>query len=222
MKKQVWFFEKVDLYEILCPHKYADHIKDHPLDAFRKNDFLFLPSQLASEIYLVAEGKVKIGYYDEEGNEFVKAFLGKGEIFGEISYLGDKQHRDFAQVVSAQAQICKMNAERARILARDYVPFALAIHRKIADNVQLLERRLEILFYKDIRQRLLELLKDLALLHGTDANGWTAHGLTQMDLASLIGTSRKSVSSLLNEMKRKGEVDLERGKFKILDLQINE
>ena len=75
---------------------------------------------------------------------------------------------------------------------------------------------------KDIRQRLLELLKDLQGLYGVDQEGWVKHGLTQQDLASLIGTSRKSVSSLLNEMKRIGEVDLGRGKFKLLSLQISE
>lgn len=217
MDKQIWYFEGVDLYHILCPYKYDRHIKQHPLSSYQKDDFIFLPNEMAKEIYLVADGKVKIGYYDEEGNEYVKAYLGRGELLGEISYLGEKPHRDFAQCVMEGTEICKMSAERARKLARDYVPFAMEIHRRIANNVERLERRLEILFYKDARKRLAELLKDLNDMYGdgADHNGWIQHGLTQQEMASLIGSSRKTVSLLLNEFEREGVLVLKAGKFQL-------
>ncbi|MEL6697823.1 MAG: Crp/Fnr family transcriptional regulator [Bacteroidota bacterium] len=218
MDKSVWYFEEVDLYNILCPYKYDRHIKHHPLTHYNKDDFIFMPDELASEIYLVAEGKVKVGYYDEKGNEYVKAYLGKGELLGEISYLGKKRHKDFAQCVTPETQICRMSSDKARELARDYVPFAMEIHKKIADNVQRLERRLEILFYKDARKRLEELIKDLYLMYeaSENKNGWTHHGLTQQELASLIGSSRKTVSLLLNEFEREGMLKLGNGKFQLL------
>jgi CRP-like cAMP-binding protein len=217
MEKKLWYFEEVDLYQILCPYKYDRHIRDHRLAQYNKNDFIFLPDTLASEIYLVAEGRVKIGYYDEEGNELVLAYLGRGEIMGEVAYLGKERCREFAQVMTARARICKMSAEKARELARDYVPFSLALHKKIADRILLLERRLEILFYKDVRRRLLELLKDLAELYPCpQGQSWTAHGLTQQELACLIGASRKTVSLLLNELEKEGCIELASGKFRLL------
>ena len=63
MTKRIWFFEEVNLYDILCPHKYKDYLKDHPLDLYNKMDFLFLPDDTAKEIFLIANGKIKIGYY---------------------------------------------------------------------------------------------------------------------------------------------------------------
>ncbi|MCI4670368.1 MAG: Crp/Fnr family transcriptional regulator [Bacteroidia bacterium] len=223
MNKKIWFFEEVDLYNILCPYKYDKHIRQHPLKAYEKNDFIFMPNEIASQIYLVAEGKVKVGYYDAEGNEHIKAYLGKGELLGETSYLGSNFHKDFAQVVSTETRICKMSSEKARELARDYVPFAIEIHKKIAQNVQRLERKLEILFYKDARKRLEELLKDLSIAHYSDEkdNPWITHGLTQQEMASLIGCSRKTVSLLLNEFEREGLIELKNGQFRYVHQMTN-
>lgn len=218
MAKNVWYLEEVDLYNILCPYKMANHLKTHPYIQFRKDDFIFLPDDTARDIYLIADGKVKVGYYDEKGNEYVKAYLHKGELLGEIAYLGSGKHKDFAQSVKNDTRICRMSAEKARELSRDYVPFALEIHKKIADNVQRLERKLEILFFKETRRRLEELLKDLYKMYKQEGNpaAWITHDLTQEELASLIGTSRKTVSLLLNEFEREGLIELKSGKFKFL------
>lgn len=218
MDKKIWYFEDIDLYNILCPYKLDHHLQHHPLASFNKGDFLFLPDDIASEIFLIAEGKVKIGYYDMRGNEYIKAYLGRGELLGEIAYLSNQKHKDFAQCTSNGTKICRMSAERARELSRDYVPFALEIHKKIADNIQRLERKLEILFFKDVRIRLKELLKDLYDMNDKEGNNkyWITHGLTQEEMASLIGTSRKTVSLLLNEFEREGKIQLGPGKFKFL------
>lgn len=218
--KQIWYFDEVDLFEVLCPYKYADHVRNNPPRSYHKNDFLFLPNETAKEIYLVVNGKVKVGYYDDEGNEFVKTYLSKGEILGEMAFLGQQAHHDFAQIAEEGTQVCKMSVEKARELARDYVPFSLEIHKKIGDNVRKLERRLEILFFKDSTKRLTELLKDLTEVYGKPCPKGkgilVAHGLTQQEMASLIATSRKTVAITLNEFEREGKIELGLGKFWLL------
>ncbi|MDX1907076.1 MAG: Crp/Fnr family transcriptional regulator [Bacteroidia bacterium] len=217
MKSSIWYFEGVDLYHILCPYKYEKHLKDHPLSRYNKHEFIFMPHEVAQDIYLIAEGKVKIGVYDEAGNELILAYLGKGEIMGEMAYLGKGQRREFAQAMQAGTKICKMSAEKAQELSRDYVPFSLELNKKIADRIILLERRLEILFYKDVRRRLLELMKDLTTLYPCPKEpGWVHHGLTQQEIGSLIGASRKTVSLLLNELEKEGTILLALGRFKPL------
>ena len=202
MDKPIWFFEEVDLYEILCPYKYSDHIKQHPLANYNKNDFLFMTGDIVREIYLVTTGKVKISFYDDEGNEQVLAFLGRGEILGEMALFGSSRHKEFAQIVQDGTMICKLRLEKAQELARDYVPFSLTITKRFSDKVQRLERRLQILLFKDARQRLVEFLKDLC----TDVGKPYRTGvkieldITQSDIASLIGISRKTVSLLFSDL----------------------
>lgn len=220
MLKEVWFLDKMDFYKILCPRKYGDHLKTHPLDTYRKMDFLFLQEDNAREIFLVDQGKVKIGYYDEAGNEYVKAILGRGEIFGEMAFLGENRHRDFAEVIEDNTQICKMTVEKARDLARDYVPFGLELNKRIGQRIRKLERRIEILLFKDAKLRLLEFLHDLAEDAGRpkDEGVIIDHSLTQTDIASLIGTSRKTVSLLLNELEDEGQIQFSRRQIFIPNL----
>ncbi|MEK7255982.1 MAG: Crp/Fnr family transcriptional regulator, partial [Bacteroidota bacterium] len=161
---QTWHLENFDFYKVLCPYKYDEHVQKHPNQCFKKHDFLFLEKDPAREIYLIDRGKVKLGQYDAEGNEFVIAILGRGEILGQTALLGEVRHRSFAEVAEDGTQVCKMSVEKARELTRDYVPFAIELNRRIGEHIRRLERRIEILLFKDVRQRLVEFLKDMAEL----------------------------------------------------------
>lgn len=216
---QIWYIEEVDLFHILCPYKFTEHVKHHPSTQYNKGNFLFLPDDKNVEIFLITAGRVKVGTYDDEGNEIVKAYLKRGDVLGELAFLGQQRHRDFAEVVENTTTVCKMSIEKARELARDYVPFSLEIQKRIGENVRRLERRLEILFQKDNRKRLLELIKDLCTMYGKAHGKGTMvdHGLTQQELASLIGLSRKTVSLLLNDLEREGLVKLFWGKMLVYE-----
>jgi len=222
--KQIWYFEEIDLFNILCPYKYADHVKHSPPFTYHKNDFLFLPNETSNEIFLITEGKIKVGFYDNDGNENIKIYLTRGELLGEMAFLGQMTHRDFAQATQEGTQVCKMSVEKARALARDYVPFSMEINKRIGENIRKLERRLEILFFKEIKRRLVELLKDLTVMYGESSpdqpDNYVNHSLTQQEMASLIATSRKSVSLMMNELEREGKLKQETGKFWILDPSI--
>lgn len=202
MKKEFWYLKDFDFYEIICPYKLEDHVKKHPNNVYRKNDFLFMEDEVCKDIFLIDCGKVKVGQYDEKGNENIVAYLGKGEILGQMALMGQKSYRNFAQVMETGTQVCKMTVRKAKELTRDYVPFALEMNRRISGHIRKIERRIEILLCKNVKDRLIELLKDLAEEHGQPQEGgiWISHTLTQSDIASLIGTSRKSASLILNEL----------------------
>ena len=219
--REVWYLENFDFFEILCPYKYGDHLKQHPNNSYRKNDFLFMENDPSEEILLIDQGKVKVGHYDSFGNECVIAILGKGEILGEMALLGETKHREFAEVIEDNTQICRMTVSKARMLARDYVPFSVEINKRIAGHVRKLERRIEILLFKDLKLRLLEFLKDMAQEFGRGRDGgiYISHNLTQSDIALLIGTSRKSASLMLNELEDAGLLRHDRRHFFIPDLK---
>jgi CRP-like cAMP-binding protein len=187
-------------------------VQQVPNLCFKKHDFLFFEKDAARDIILIDRGKVKLGHYDAVGNEQVIAILGKGEVLGQTALLGEARHRQFAQVVEDGTQVCKMSVDKAKELTRDYVPFALEMNRRIGQHIHRLERRIEILLFKDVRTRLVEFLKDMAEEHGRERNGGRVfeHSLTQSDIAALIGTSRKSASLLLNELEDEGYIQFTR------------
>ncbi len=212
MEDEIWYLDNFDFYNILCPYKMEDHLKEKPNDTLKKHEFLFMEQDPCSEIILIDKGKVKIGHYDQDGNETVISFLGRGEILGQMALLGQTKHRAFAQVMEDGTQVCRMKVQKARELKRDYMPFALEINRRIGDHVRKLERRIELLMCKDIRTRMLEFLDDLGRDYGRERDGgiWISHNLTQTDIADLLGTSRKSASLCLNDLEKEGLIQFDR------------
>ncbi len=212
MNKDIWYLDNFDFYKILCPFKLEDHVKKQPPKVYHKHNFLFMEEDLCNDIILIDNGKVKVGNYDEKGNEHVIAILGKGDILGQMALLGEKQHRTFAEVMEDGTQVCRMSVEKARELTRDYVPFAMEMNRRICGHIRKLERRIEILLCKNVKVRLLEFLKDLAEDYGRPRDGgiWVSHNLTQSDIASLIGASRKSASLMLNDLAEEGLIEFDR------------
>jgi len=90
-------------------------------------------------------------------------------------------------------------------LLRDNKEFSLKIYKFIGFRFKKLERRLQLLLFKDTKTRLKEYLKELAEDFGytnqISGDIIIRHPYTQKEIASLIGTSRPTLNVLLNELK---------------------
>src|SRR2546427_332752 len=84
---------------------------------------------------------------------------------------------------------------------------AVDVIRALNERVRQLRQRVLGLTRKDVPARLAEMLLSLAQAHGeriAPGNELCLHGITQQDLADLVGASRSFVSTLINKMKRDG------------------
>ncbi len=83
-----------------------------------------------------------------------------------------------------------------------------------------MERKLELLVFKDARTRIVEFLKDSASWKGKRVGFETMipTKLTHKDIAALTGTSRQTVTTILNEMKDQNLIYFDRRKILIRDL----
>ncbi|MCF6223397.1 MAG: Crp/Fnr family transcriptional regulator [Flavobacteriaceae bacterium] len=154
-----------------------------------------------------------MGYYNENGDEIIKAILSRGEIFGEKSILGQIKHNDFAQSLTKDTSICSMSVDELQSLMLENRRLSLKIYKFIGIRLRRLERRLELLLFKDSRTRLIEYLVELEKEYGQVlANGDTLikHPYTQKDIASLIGISRPSLNILMNNLKEENYLDFNR------------
>jgi CRP/FNR family cyclic AMP-dependent transcriptional regulator len=163
---KLWFFEKVNLFSVFCPHKFKEYKGNHQFRHFKKGEFIYFSDDPASSIYLVTEGKVKLLYYTEEGDEVVKSVLTRGEIFGELALLGEDVRQDYAQVVTDTTTICQLTLEQMQQMMKDDIPFALKIYKLIGLRINKLERRIDSLVFKDVRTRMIEFIKEFVVEKG--------------------------------------------------------
>jgi len=201
---EIWYLECVNLFKVICPHKYKEYNQCHVLDKYTRNDFIYFNEDASKAVYLIHSGKVKLGYYREDGTEIVKAILGKGEVFGENAFLGEGKRNEFAQALDAKTIICPVPIDTLQNLLKDNNSFSLNFYKLINFRIKKLERRLEILLFKDVKQRTIEFLSELKQDYGKKLlNGDTLikHPYTQKEIACLIGASRPSLNIVLNELK---------------------
>ena len=217
----LWFFEEVNLFKILCPHKFKNYKAAHEFDAYKKSDYIYFEEDSANKIYLIEKGKVKIGYYTEEGQEIVKAILTKGELFGEKAILGEDKRSEFAQSIDNNTSICPVGVQTLHDLMRNNQRLSFKIYKLIGLKFKRLERRLQLLLFKDTRTRLVEFLDELCQEYGYDCDQTGDHVInhpyTQKDLATLIGTSRPTLNVLLNELKEEKFLDFDRKHIRIFN-----
>ncbi|WP_406684472.1 Crp/Fnr family transcriptional regulator [Seonamhaeicola sp. MEBiC1930] len=215
----LWFFDDVNLFKVLCPHKFKAYKANHDFTSFKKQDYIYFEEDSANKVYLIEKGKVKIGYYNEDGTEVVKAILTKGELFGETAILGEDKREEFAQSVDNFTSICPVGVDTMHGLMRDNQTFSLKIYKLIGFKLKRLERRLQILLFKDAKTRLVEFLEELCSDYGYDCEKTgdkvIHHPYTQRDIASLIGTSRPTLNILLNELKEDKVIEFGRKEIRI-------
>lgn len=215
----IWILEDVNLFNLLCPHKFKKYKACHDFDAYRKSDYIYFEEDAANKVYLIEKGKVKIGYYNEDGTEVVKAILKKGELFGEKAILGEEKRDEFAQSLDNSTSICPVGVDTMHDLMRDNKTFSLRIYKFIGYKFSKLERRLQLLLFKDSKTRLLEFLNELYTDYGYNCEKTgdqiINHPYTQKDIASLIGISRPTLNILMNELKEASIIDFNRRQIRI-------
>lgn len=216
----IWYFQDVDLFNMLCPHKVKTIQERHQFNYFKKNDFVYFPNDKAKNIYMIANGRIKIGYYNDEGKEIVKAILGEGEIFGELILVGEEVRTDFAQAMDDNTTICPVSLEDMQALMVENKELSFKIYKIIGLRIKKLERKIESLVFKDARTRIIEFLKDAAAWKGKKVGFETMipTKLTHKDIANLTGTSRQTVTTILNELKESNLIYFDRRKILIRDL----
>ena len=216
----IWVFEDVNLFKLLCPHKFKAYKSSHSFDAYKKSDYIYFEEDAANKVYLIEKGKVKIGYYNEDGSEIVKAILSKGELFGEKAILGENKRDEFAQSIDNSTSICPVGVNTMHELMRDNQTFSFKVYKFIGFKFKKLERRLQLLLFKDAKTRLVEFLDELCNDYGYDCEKTgdkvINHPYTQKDIASLIGVSRPTLNVLLNELKETNTIDFNRKEIRIL------
>jgi len=216
---KIWFLEDINIFNALCPHKTRRYRKLHSLVSYKKSEFIYLEEDKANMVYLIEKGKVKLGYYANDGKEVIRAILTKGELFGEKAILGEESRSEFAQVLDSGTKICPVGVEQMQDLMRKNATFSLKVYKFLGMRFKKLERRLDLLLFKDVETRVKELMNELAEDYGyccpNTGDTVIKHPYTQKDMASLIGTSRPTLNTILNELKAINFLDFTRNEIRI-------
>lgn len=223
-KHSYWYLENIDVTGIFCPKKIRrGDLENHDHKVYKKGEYIFLPDEHADRIYFLTEGRVKIGSYSEAGKEITKAILQKGEVFGELSLIGESRRRDFAYTMEATT-VCILTVSEMRMLMREHDGLSLFLMKIMGSRMLEMEQRLESLVFKDSRTRIIEFLYDLANKKGQRV-GYemlVRRFMTHQEIANLTATSRQTVTTVLNELRNRNILTFNRRRLLVRDMELLE
>lgn len=221
VQSKLWYLEQIDLLKGLRQEELEQVAKRTTMSSAGKDEHIYFPEQPSNVIFFLKRGRVKIATQSEDGKEVIKAVLYPGEVFGELGLAGEERRRDHAVALDDDVMICAMETSEVQDMMTTNPNLNLALTRLIGERMISIERRLEGLIFKDSRSRIIDLLRDMAEKHGQQVGFETLlkHALTHQDIADLTATSRQTVTTVLNELRKQDIVYMERGKLLFRDLR---
>jgi len=185
-----------------------------------RSDTLFDEGDQGDRLYVIVEGKIKLGRTSADGRENLLAILGPGEMFGELS-LFDPGPRTATATSVGDSVLIGLGNDALQPWLLQHPEVAAQLLGALARRLRRTNDSLADLVFSDVPGRVAKALLDLAARFGrrTDDGVLVAHELTQEELAQLVGASRETVNKALAEFVQRGWLRLEARAVVILDMQ---
>jgi len=217
----IWI-RNYDLWCQLSDEEYKELKVEHAVIEVPRGEYIYFEAYNHNKIYFVKEGNVKIGYIDDDGNEKIKEIIRKGELFGQFSLERSNLHGEFAQAYKEKVSICAFTIDDFERLLKNRPDLALKYSKAVGAKLRNIENRLINLLNKDVKTRLIHFLWQLVeqnLGENTAEGFCMPNYLTHEDIASLIGSSRQTVTTMINELETEGILSYNRQEICFLDVK---
>jgi len=200
------------LLELLSSPENKDLLTHLSERKYKKRHLIFFPRDKEDLIFIVKHGKVRV-YLGLEGKELSLVMLGPGDIYA--------THSRAYVVAMEDATLLTCPVFKFYTLATQNPDFSLALFASLGKLLHGSISLIENLYFYDIDKRVAAYFYEEALVHGDDTPmGLYLHiGLTVDNIATIVGSSRQTVSSLISGMEKDGILKkVARGEFLILNM----
>lgn len=185
-----------------------------------RGQVLFSEGDPGDRLYVVTQGKIKLGRTAADGRENLLAVLGPGEMFGELS-LFDPGPRTATATAITSATLSGLGHDDLQPWLHDRPEMASRLLGAMARRLRRTNEAMGDLVFRDVPGRVAKALLDMAARFGVSAEDGlrVTHDLTQEELAQLVGASRETVNKALADFAARGFLRLEGRGVVILDVE---
>lgn len=170
-----------------------------------------------SSLYLISRGRVRMFFIGKDGNEVTYQIIGERQLFSESAFLS---HTARPATISAVTETTLISCEfrQLSVYLGQSKELSQVILSLLADNYQFLCRQVRRLSIYNRFQRIASYLLDQSE-PGNDGIGVSKGILpyTHEELGVCLNLNRVTVTRLLNEFQKKGLVELERKRIRIIN-----
>lgn len=185
-----------------------------------KGAVLFSEGDEGDHLYVIVEGKLKLGTSSGDGRENLLSVLGPGEMFGELS-LFDPGPRTATATAVTDVRLLSLGHDKVGPWIMQNPQVSLELLARLAQRLRRTNEVVGDLVFSDVPGRVAKALIDLGERFGKETNEglYVNHDLTQEELAQLVGASRETVNKALADFAGRNWIRLDGRAVLVLDVE---
>lgn len=220
LDERVEFLEKVNLFkglELETLQNIADMTTEFNIS---KGKFVYRLGEETDSLYILIKGMIKISKESEDKREVIKSIMSPFAVFGESAIYDMPVRVDSAIALEKDVKCLKLNIKELKNYMRSNWELTENVIKFIGKRRHVAEQRFESVVLHDARTRIIEFLKENAdkLGQRIGYEMLIKHSLTQQDIANFTGTSRQTVTSVLNDLRKTNQIYFKRKSILIRDI----
>jgi CRP/FNR family cyclic AMP-dependent transcriptional regulator len=185
-----------------------------------RGEFIYMPGDRAEFVYILKRGRVKLSVLSETGKEIAIDIIQSGEIFGEFALVDESMRSNMTQALDDVSMWVFSRQDFTKLLTTQ-PKLALSYIKLVGDRRRRMEKKLSDITSKAVSARICQLLHELATGSAEVETSTREYlvPLTHHDVASLIGAARQTTTTVLNDLERRGIIELGRGSIRVKNLK---
>ncbi len=183
-----------------------------------KGRTLLVQGDAASSVGFVGMGRVRLLRTIGELRTLAVGYRGAGDLVGEAALGGVDCHRDSAVATEDVDALLVPVATVRALMAADQA-FGSAIMATLVDRHAETEERLASMLFRNVESRLAEFLVKAAARWGIpEPRGvLIAAPFTHQEIASMVGSTRETVTLTLGDLRRQGLIQIDRRRIIVVE-----
>ena len=182
-----------------------------------KSHFVYLEGNAIDEVLVVLTGQFIIYRVTPEGKSCTIRTIGEGDFIGEEDLLDGNVTESYVKSVTESRCLVIPKRDYENLLSH-YPTFARVRLEEMSTRLKMAERMMQEIAYSTVKQRILLILTKIAHEIGTVQADrlefrWN---WSHQELASMIGSTRETVTSTLSLLQKEGLVKIEGKKMTII------
>lgn len=179
---------------------------------------IFAPGMPSDSIYFIESGRVRLTRLSPDGRIVILALLGPGDLISEAAW-ENNEHDSYAETLE-ETRLYQLSLESFENLVRQNPEFGLRLIQVIGSRLKQAQARIEDLVFRQVPSRIARLLVHLAEHHGkVTPNGIRVEfPLTHQEIADMVGSSRVTVTQVLNKFRSNRWIGIESKRVTIHDM----
>jgi len=199
MSRKIWYIQQLNLFKDFAKDTLQKIDEAFAMKEYEKTEVVFEPGD-KDKVFIVKTGQVEVYHITESGKKVIIERLKPGSFFGD---LGTHSDQDVYVEATTNSYVCSIHKDTFFSMVSQYPSLSEKLMKQLFNRLLRAETRISSVITDNAMTRLYKFFKS----HGDkepDNTMKISESFTHEEIAQMIGISRQTVTTLINQLESKG------------------